>query len=107
VKRDALTAGITVERFWRMTYAEVVEEIEAVNRRREIDYQDQRRLRAEMDYQLAQLIGTAFGSPKKYPKTLQKAYPGIFKPRPTWQEHKAGFARFARAHNRKMGGDRD
>jgi hypothetical protein len=62
-----------------MTYIEVIEEIEAYNKRHENEYKEQMRLRASMDYQLAQLIGIAFNDPKKYPKTLQKAYPELFK----------------------------
>lgn len=90
-----------------MTYVEVIEEIEAYNKRHENEYTEQLRLRATMDYQLAQLVGVAFNDPKKYPKTLQKAYPGIFKensPKMTWQEHKENMKRYAEQHNRRIGG---
>ena len=88
-----------------MTYMEVVEEIEAFNRRHENEYKEKSRFRASFDYQLAQLIGIAFNEPKKYPKTLQRAYPELYQKRQiTWQEHKENFARFAEQHNRQVGG---
>ena len=91
-----------------MTYIEVIEEIEAYTKRHGNEYKEQTRLRAAMDYQLAQLVGIAFNDPQKYPKTLQKAYPELFKENGkkamTWQEQKENFKRYAEQHNRQTGG---
>jgi hypothetical protein len=90
-----------------MTYVEVIEEINAFNKRHEENYQEQMRLRANMDYQLAQLIGIAFNDPKKYPTTLQKAYPDLFNKQSkkmTWQENKEQLKMYAAVHNQQRGG---
>ena len=85
-----------------MTYPEVVDEINAYYRRRESRIQEQKQLRAMMDYQLAQLIGAIYHDPKKFPKTLRAAYPDLFpKPPSGWQEHKAQFRQYAEEFNRQ------
>lgn len=90
-----------------MTYAEVIDEIDAYNRRRKSDYEDQRVLRAEMDYRLGGLIRIAFNDPKKYPATVKAAYPDIFKDDPAkfdWQDNKRSWAAYAAEFNRQKGG---
>lgn len=94
--------GITTDRFWTMTYVEVSDEIEAFNHRLEAEIQLQMRSQAQLDYQLAQLIGAAISDPKKYPRTLQKAYPNLFKSSAqSWQASKEQFQKFADEHNRQ------
>lgn len=84
-----------------MTYPEVVDEINAYYRHRESQIQEQKQLRAMMDYQLAQLIGAIYHDPKKFPKTLRAAYPDLFPESSGWQEHKAQFQQYADEFNRQ------
>ena len=94
--------GITSERFWSMTYPEVVDEINAFGRRRSASIREQKQLRAMMDYQLAQLIGVMFNDPKKYPKSLRAAYPDLFPElSPGWQANKEKFRAYADEFNRQ------
>lgn len=89
-----------------MTYAEILEEIDAYNRRRKSEYEDQRTVRAEMDYRFAQLINLAVLDGKNFPKTLNEAYPDIFKDtsvRIDWRENKQGWAAYAAEFNRQRG----
>ncbi len=90
-----------------MTYQEIIDEIDAYNRRRESDTKDCLHTRAALDYHLAQLIVTAFNDPKKYPTTLQNAYPELFKEEAresSWQESKSQFKAYAEVFNRQRGG---
>lgn len=97
-----LDIGISSERFWSMTYTEVVDEINAFGRRREADIYEQKQLRAMMDYQLAQLIGVMFNDTKKYPKSLRAAYPDLFPESSSgWQDHKEKFRMYADEFNRQ------
>jgi hypothetical protein len=92
-----------------MTYSEVIEEIEAYNRQHKAKYTETMQMQAALDYQLAQLIGLAFNDPKKYPKTLQKAYPELFKNSAgsmSWQASKDQFKKYAEEFNRQREGQR-
>lgn len=85
-----------------MTYPEVIDEINAYRQRCKAKLRDYECLRAEMDYQLAQLIGVMFHEPKKYPKSLQSAYPGLFKGTSGgWRESKAQWQKYAAEFNRQ------
>ncbi|SHI24999.1 hypothetical protein SAMN02745823_03889 [Sporobacter termitidis DSM 10068] len=90
-----------------MTYIEVIDEIDAYNRRRESETKDYMHTRAALDYHLGRLIGIAFNDPKKYPDSFEKAYPHLFKKERKvfdYQEHKAQFAAYAKVHNQQRGG---
>lgn len=96
--------GIPSERFWSMTYPEVVDEINAYGRRREADLREREQIRAKMDYQLAQLIGVMFHEPKKYPNSLKAAYPDLFGGASGgWRESKAQWQKYAEEFNRQRG----
>lgn len=102
MKDTALDIGITTDRLWSMTYSEVVDEINAYGRRREADFHAKEQLRAKMDYQFAQLIGVMVHEPKKYPKTLQAAYPDLFAGGSgRWKSSKEQFKRYAEEFNRQ------
>lgn len=81
-----------------MTCVEVSEEIDAYNRRKKLDYQEQAQFRAQMDYRLASMISVGYNDPKKFPKTLNDVYPDLF-PDAGWKASKAGFARYAEQFN--------
>jgi hypothetical protein len=101
VRDDALEIGVPSERFWSMTYSEVVGELNAFYRRRNADVREQKRLRAMMDYKLAQLIGAAF-TKDRFPKTLQDAYPDMFPASSSgWRENKAQWQKYAAEFNRQ------
>lgn len=88
-----------------MTFAEIRDEIDAYNWRKETTIKEREQTQAVTDYQLAQLIGYMVHDPKKYPRTIDKAYPGLFeRKKQDWRESKANFARFAEEHNRQRGG---
>ena len=101
-----MTIGITSDQFWSMTFVEIRDEIDAYNRRRKMTVKEQQQLQAVTDYQLAQLVGVMFNDPKKYPKDLKKAYPGLFSGAPgSWRESKDQFQKFAEEFNRQRGGE--
>lgn len=79
VKDEALKIEISADRFWNMTYPEAAEEINAYYKRRDDSEKRQKQIRAFMDYQLAQLIGTIVHDPEHYPNSLDAAYPELFK----------------------------
>lgn len=74
---NALDYGITEERFWNMTLAEIKRAIESAIRVKKIETQE----RATYDYILAHLITKgvmkSMGDKSNYP-TIEEAYPGIF-----------------------------
>jgi hypothetical protein len=105
-KDEALKIGISVDRFWNMTYLEAAEEINAYYKRRDNGEKRQEQIRALMDYQLAQLIGTIVHDPKHYPDSLDAAYPELFKEKrkpENWKAQKADFALWAAEFNRRRG----
>lgn len=102
-KDEALKIGISADHFWNMTYPEVAEEINAYYKRRDDSEKRQKQIRALMDYQLAQLIGTIVHDPKHYPNSLDVAYPDLFPHHDNWQASKASFAAYAAAFNQKRG----
>jgi hypothetical protein len=81
-----------------MTCVEVSEEIDAYNRRKKLDYQEQAQFRAQMDYRLASMISVGYNDPKKFPKTLNDVYPDLF-PDAGWKQSKSNFARYAERFN--------
>ncbi|HCC01677.1 MAG TPA: hypothetical protein DHW78_00620 [Ruminococcaceae bacterium] len=81
-----------------MTCAEVSEEINAYNRRKKQDRQEQAQFRAQMDYRLASMISIGYNNPKKFPKNLNDAYPDLF-PNEGWKQSKSNFARYAEEFN--------
>lgn len=74
---NALDYGITEERFWNMTLAELGREIESRKR----THIEQAKEKASFDYILADLIGRSIArihsSSNKIP-TLAEAYPSLF-----------------------------
>lgn len=84
-----------------MTYVELVDEINAFWRRHKAVIREQERLRAEMDYQLAGLIGSMLAG--KFPKSLKSAYPDLFDTPGDWRAHKASFKQYAEEFNRQRG----
>ncbi|HFE9851433.1 TPA: hypothetical protein ACGBG5_001723 [Enterococcus faecalis] len=60
----AVEAGIPAEKYWSMTYEEIVIQAEAniANRKQQLEEQ------AVMDYKAAQLSAYAFNDPQKMPK---------------------------------------
>jgi hypothetical protein len=74
---NALDYGITEERFWDMTFAEVERAANSAVRVRKVQAQE----KATYDYILAQLItkgvNKVLGDKGAYP-TLEEAYPGVF-----------------------------
>lgn len=75
---NALDYGITEERFWDMTFAEIERAVNSVIRTKKIEAQE----KASGDYVLAHLIvkgvSKILGDKSDYP-TLEEAYPGLFK----------------------------
>lgn len=88
-----------------MTYMEIIDEIDAYNRRRESDMKDELRNNAAFIYKLGELIGIAFNDPKSYPKSAQEAFPKVFETQANgpidWQMHKADFRAYAAIFNRQ------
>ena len=74
---NALDYGITEERFWDMTFAEIHRAVDSAIRVNKLEAQE----KASYDYILAQLItkGVAqvLGDKSDYP-TKEEVYPGIF-----------------------------
>lgn len=93
---------VTALEFWDMSYGEITETIEAYNERQRQELE----MHAGFDYALADLVRIGFNDPKRFPRTLQSAYPFVKSTRRkgTWQESKEEFAAIAAAHNRAMGG---
>lgn len=73
----ALDYGITEERFWLMTFAEIHREVDSKIRIKKLETKE----RATYDYILAQLItkgvSKVLGDKSSYP-SLEEAYPGVF-----------------------------
>jgi hypothetical protein len=73
----ALDHGITEDRFWDMTFAEIHREVESKVRIQKQQAQD----KATYDYILAQLItkgvSKVLGDKSNYP-SIEEAYPGLF-----------------------------
>ena len=73
----ALDYGITEERFWEMTFAEIHREVDSKVRIRRLEAQE----KATYDYILAQLItkgvSKVLGDKSNYP-SIEEAYPGVF-----------------------------
>ena len=73
----ALDYGITEEKFWDMTFAEIERAIKSANRVRKLQAQEQ----ATYDYILANLItkgvSKVLGDKGSYP-SIEEAYPGVF-----------------------------
>ncbi len=102
LKDDALTIGIPESRYWRMTYVEAGDEIEAWKRRHKAAVREQQQVRAVMDYNLAALIRSAFAG--NYPKSPKVAYPDLFSVGPRgWRESKAQWQKYAAEFNQRRG----
>lgn len=73
----ALDYGITEERFWEMTFAEIHREVDSKVRIKRLEAQE----KATYDYILAQLItkgvSRVLGDKSNYP-SIEEAYPGVF-----------------------------
>ena len=73
----ALDYGITEDRFWEMTFAEIHREVDSKVRVKKLETQE----RASYDYILAQLItkgvSKVLGDKSNYP-SIEEAYPGVF-----------------------------
>jgi uncharacterized protein (DUF1800 family) len=73
----ALDYGITEERFWDMTFAEIKRSVDSAVRVRKLQIQE----KATYDYILANLItkgvSKVLGDKSNYP-SLEEAYPGVF-----------------------------
>lgn len=73
----ALDYGITEERFWDMTFAEIHREVDSKVRVKRLEAQE----KATYDYILAQLItkgvSKVLGDKSNYP-SMEEAYPGVF-----------------------------
>lgn len=73
----ALDYGITEERFWDMTFAEIRREVDSKVRIKKLETQE----KATYDYILAQLItkgvSKVLGDKSNYP-SIEEAYPGVF-----------------------------
>ena len=73
----ALDYGITEEKFWDMTFAEIERAIKSANRVRKLQAQE----KATYDYILANLItkvvSKVLGDKSSYP-SIEEAYPGVF-----------------------------
>ena len=73
----ALDYGITEDRFWEMTFAEIHREVDSKVRVKKLETQE----RASYDYILANLIvrgvSKVLGDKSDYP-AIEKAYPGVF-----------------------------
>lgn len=60
----AVEAGIPADRFWFMTYEEIIVQAEANQKKRHRELEEQ----ALLDYKATQLNAYAFNNPKKMPK---------------------------------------
>lgn len=75
--------------------------------------ENQKRLRASMDYQLALLIAMGVNAPDTLPRCAEEAYPGVFgkqakeKPVEEWREIKARVAAHGVAYAIKHQGGED
>lgn len=76
----AIEAGIPAEKYWSMTYEEIISQAEANIAYRQKELEEQARL----DYKAAQLNAWALNEPKKMPK-FEEHYP-FFKKEPSQQE---------------------
>jgi hypothetical protein len=65
----AVKVGIPADKYWSMTYGEIMEEIDAISFRRESELKE----KAMLDYTSAQLITKGFHQPDKMPK-IEEAY---------------------------------
>lgn len=107
----ALDYGITEDRFWNMTFAEIHREVDSRVRVTKLKTQE----KATYDYILANLIvkGVArvLGDKSSYP-TVEEAYPGVFddvieERRAREAEHKMNlsalrFKQFANSYNKGL-----
>lgn len=107
----ALDYGITEERFWEMTFAEIHREVDSKVRIKRLEAQE----KATYDYILAQLItkgvSRVLGDKSNYP-SIEEAYPGVFDE--VIEERKAKvkeqrmnlsalrFKQFAQSYNNKL-----
>ena len=107
----ALDYGITEERFWVMTFAEIHREVDSKVRIKRLEAQE----KATYDYILAQLItkgvSKVLGDKSNYP-SIEEAYPGVFDD--VIEERKAKveeqrmnlsalrFKQFAQSYNNKL-----
>ena len=80
-----------------MAYIDIMALVKAQMNKEE----DDMRLRASCDYALAQLIGISVNDPKRYPKNLKKAYPGLFGGQ-DWRDSKEAMSRYVAAHNASL-----
>ena len=60
--------------YWDMTYGEIIAAIEGSQRR----FKAEAQMQAGLIYRLGSLVGIAVNDPKKYPRTISKAFPGLF-----------------------------
>lgn len=60
----AIEWGVPADKFWEMSYDEIVKQVEANKKRYEVELKN----RAMFDYNSAQLNAYAFNSPEKMPK---------------------------------------
>lgn len=102
MKQAAHCSGISSERYWSMTLAEIREEIEAFNRM----HKNQMQEAAALIYGAAALIRVAVHEPKHFPHSAKTAFPGLFEtPSVTdWHIVKANMSAIAQAHNQKLKG---
>ena len=97
----AIRYGIQIERFWSMSYDEIMLTIGA-----KIE-EEKDALKAQIlrNSELAGLIGLAINDPRKLPRDIRRVYPELFreeKGAEDWKKNKAEMAAYAAAHNAKV-----
>lgn len=70
----AVEHGADAVFYWQMTYGEIITAIEGYQRR----FKAEAQLQAGLIYRLGSLVGIAVNDSKKYPRTVSKAFPGLF-----------------------------
>lgn len=110
LKEECLLIGISHFDFWELTYGEIVELLQANNKKEKKRLQE----KAVFDYNLSQLIGqnvqAMLSKDAKLPK-LHEIYPSLFdepeekeNPQPDWQQAKQWLLKYSKAHNQKRKG---
>lgn len=110
----ALDCGVDAEHFWGMSLREILAAVESHGRREKLrgdEFVAETKQTAGLLYRHAQLVAMATWNGKKFPKTLEAAFPGLFGDAtsedapatvPIWKKQQAGMAAWVEAYNDRV-----